>query len=599
MFEEDNDASPVPNENENENKKMPLLQEQDGSQIKCYIQQDLPETTIKHLDKVITREGGVVSSKIPKAGLVLVNPTTKEGRRLKEAWQTPDKPDRFVVCYTIIFASLLKPESMLASKFADIEPVFLEDNGPIKFYVDQKLDKTRRDDLLYKILKYGGANTKDPNNARVIIALETSPSFKRLRSEFEDNRNTYVETPEWLRMCIKQGEYFHNRTRPGKKRLREEYTEEDKQNLIEYIGKRVPREHMAGRQGNNLYIELCNNSKLWPWGQRHSWRSWRNHYQKNMEWFDVKIEKWLTKNPQKYGAKGQYLLQPLKSQRSGSDHEDQTSISSASSDDEEAFHRVGEKRAQPMVDEDVDMSSIRRKRPKGRSNIDRSIDVEDLMLSHLSGEIEPRQTEMSSNASVHGSEHNHGVDESNLALGYAKAAKPVERAPHHGNGAAPIRNSSSIEQHPNVKISASQQEQTSAVMHPTSTQVKVSASQLPATPRTLLLSQSDGKPIKPGSQPFVSLGIAPPNGRRSGTTLSADDHEIRNQLTGKRSGEMNGVPPISLKPRPSKLELDDEVSEEEESGDEEDDILAGEPTSDTQAMITQYKSMGTPTKKSM
>ena len=37
---------------------------------------------------------------------------------------------------------------------------------------------------------------------------------------------------------------------------RTEYTAEDDENLVKYIGKRIPNAALGGRLGNNLYIDL-------------------------------------------------------------------------------------------------------------------------------------------------------------------------------------------------------------------------------------------------------------------------------------------------------------------------------------------------------
>jgi len=89
---------------------------------------------------------------------------------------------------------------------------------------------------------------------------------------------------------------------------RTEYTAEDDENLVKYIGRRIPNAALGGRLGNNLYIELTDRAAEYPWAQRHTWHSWRNRYKTRQLIFDVAIDRWLQANPQPEGQKGQMLF---------------------------------------------------------------------------------------------------------------------------------------------------------------------------------------------------------------------------------------------------------------------------------------------------
>ncbi|KAF9446557.1 hypothetical protein P691DRAFT_803701 [Macrolepiota fuliginosa MF-IS2] len=60
--------------------------------------------------------------------------------------------------------------------------------------------------------------------------------------------------------------------------------------LVEYIARARP--NPAGRQGNEIYKILVEDADRWPWGQKHSWQSWREHYRNNKAKFDRKIAKY-------------------------------------------------------------------------------------------------------------------------------------------------------------------------------------------------------------------------------------------------------------------------------------------------------------------
>ncbi|KAI0792608.1 hypothetical protein C8Q75DRAFT_573463 [Abortiporus biennis] len=68
---------------------------------------------------------------------------------------------------------------------------------------------------------------------------------------------------------------------------RVEYTNDDDMNLVEYLAMECPL--ASGRLGNNLYMTLVSDEDRYPWGSRHSWQSWRDHYKHRDAWFDKQI----------------------------------------------------------------------------------------------------------------------------------------------------------------------------------------------------------------------------------------------------------------------------------------------------------------------
>ncbi|EMD34261.1 hypothetical protein CERSUDRAFT_117137, partial [Gelatoporia subvermispora B] len=71
---------------------------------------------------------------------------------------------------------------------------------------------------------------------------------------------------------------------------RNEYTREEDEFLARYLAEQTPSG--AGRSGNKVYEQLCENPKKWPLAKYHTWHSWRNRYNKNQEWFEKMIRKY-------------------------------------------------------------------------------------------------------------------------------------------------------------------------------------------------------------------------------------------------------------------------------------------------------------------
>ncbi|KAE9409528.1 hypothetical protein BT96DRAFT_527443 [Gymnopus androsaceus JB14] len=66
---------------------------------------------------------------------------------------------------------------------------------------------------------------------------------------------------------------------------RNSYSEEDDALLVEYLAESGTSE---GRKGKNVYQRLVENTEgRWPWSSRHPWQSWRSHYIKDEELFDL------------------------------------------------------------------------------------------------------------------------------------------------------------------------------------------------------------------------------------------------------------------------------------------------------------------------
>lgn len=69
------------------------------------------------------------------------------------------------------------------------------------------------------------------------------------------------------------------------------FTDKDIENLTEYL---ATHSTDKGRMGNMLYRDLVANAGgKWPWSQRHSWQSWRDHYKRNSDTYERRIRRFL------------------------------------------------------------------------------------------------------------------------------------------------------------------------------------------------------------------------------------------------------------------------------------------------------------------
>ncbi|KAH9855713.1 hypothetical protein C2E23DRAFT_723105 [Lenzites betulinus] len=99
---------------------------------------------------------------------------------------------------------------------------------------------------------------------------------------------------------------------------RNEYTKKDERYLAQYIAKYNPQK--AGRQGNALYMRLCENADgKWPFSKRHTWQSWRNHYCNNKTSLDRQIAKYIDKDALNAPVPAQNPSPPPSSRREASE----------------------------------------------------------------------------------------------------------------------------------------------------------------------------------------------------------------------------------------------------------------------------------------
>ncbi|KDQ18710.1 hypothetical protein BOTBODRAFT_29087 [Botryobasidium botryosum FD-172 SS1] len=286
----------------------------ENEKIKFFIQQDLPEFLADWLRHAISLHGGTVFPKIPKTGYVLVDPDSAKGQSLKEKWVSDTHPSRHVVCYSFVRTSIHRGRLLEAHELQHARSIFFRNGKPLVVYPHESLDAALRARLSFKIELYGGDADTDEGRADVIILdkMRKSAIHKRLSTLYEHRPNKFIENISWVDECIELNECknspieFKNMGGRIPGAPRREYTPEDEQNLIEFIGKRIPDPASGGRTGNNLYKDLCARTDEYPWAANHTWESWRNRYKKNREKYDVEIAKWVKEHPQPVGQKGQY-----------------------------------------------------------------------------------------------------------------------------------------------------------------------------------------------------------------------------------------------------------------------------------------------------
>lgn len=286
---------------------MPIFQDSNGLAIKFFIQKDIPQEIQADVCETIAALGGRVEAKVPRAGYILVQPGTAEEERLRLCWNTPDRPDRHFVPYTYVEAC--KIHSML------LKQIFVHEGQPIRMHIDSSIANINvRATLSTRIMHSGGDPTASAQSARVILADPNTEVFQHLVKTYQGEPEKFVESYLWVRKCIEKGQVIYTPVvyknpggrRPGEERT--QFTEQDEENLCNWIAAKIPYKETGGRTGNRLYQQLCEQASEpeFAWVTRHTWQSWRERYKKNMARLDVKIAEVVEQKKPAHGEKGQY-----------------------------------------------------------------------------------------------------------------------------------------------------------------------------------------------------------------------------------------------------------------------------------------------------
>ncbi|KAF8528174.1 hypothetical protein BU17DRAFT_81409 [Hysterangium stoloniferum] len=255
------------------------------------------------------------------------------------------------------------------------EGIFTLNGEPIRIHLHSTLSKGARNAIAKKIVGTGGDPEADLDDARVIICRADHPSFKALEHKYDHDRYKWVEPPSWVDICISGNKYEHvPRDEAGRRTsyARIPFTEEDDQNIVNYLTLRIPFKETGGRSGFNVWKELCSDDRkeLYPWASRHPWQAWRERYVKNQDIFDPRIAAAIKEDPDPPhpGGKGQYRIRYGKVTRPRVFHEvtPEDDNEEEEEEEEEGQGALPEKRKRVSDMEQADASK-RRDTGKGRS----------------------------------------------------------------------------------------------------------------------------------------------------------------------------------------------------------------------------------------
>ncbi|KAJ7042433.1 hypothetical protein C8F04DRAFT_1030050 [Mycena alexandri] len=297
---------------------MPIFQDASGFSVKFFIQKDLPEQVQAELCETIASLGGRVETKVPRVGYILVQNGTAEEGRLRQCWMSADRPDRYFVPYTYVEAC--KIAGML------LKQIFVENGEPIIMHIHPSIANVNaRSALSQRIIHSGGDPNASEQSARVILADPNTEVYKHLIKTYQADPGKYIESYLWVKKCVEKGAVVYTPVvyknpggrRPGEERM--QFTEEDEQQLANWIAAKIPYKETGGRTGNRLYQQLCelNNEPEFAWVARHTWQSWRERYKKNSSRFDGLIAAIVAQKKPMPGEKGQYgyVRQPEEKQK--------------------------------------------------------------------------------------------------------------------------------------------------------------------------------------------------------------------------------------------------------------------------------------------
>ncbi|KAJ7102122.1 hypothetical protein B0H15DRAFT_1017352 [Mycena belliarum] len=286
----------------------PIFQDADTlTAVKFFIQKDIAQDIQAELCETITSLGGRVETKVPRQGYILVQSGTAEEERLRLCWSSPDRPERYFVPYTYVEAC--KIAGML------LKQIFVDKSAPIAMHIHPSIANVNaRNALSQRIMHSGGDPHASAQSARVILADPNTDVFQHLIKVFQGQPDKYVESYLWVKKCVERGAVLYTPVvyknpggrRPGEERT--QFTEEDEQNLANWIATKIPYKETGGRTGNRLYQQLCelNADPDYAWVARHTWQSWRERYKKNAVRLDALISTIVAQKKPLPGEKGQY-----------------------------------------------------------------------------------------------------------------------------------------------------------------------------------------------------------------------------------------------------------------------------------------------------
>ncbi|KAF9068292.1 hypothetical protein BDP27DRAFT_1327413 [Rhodocollybia butyracea] len=187
---------------------------------------------------------------------------------------------------------------------ADDELLFTQDGGPIRFVLHDSIRSNGAiEALTAKIVNHGGEVVPSDDDANIMLVNPLRPDVKihllqRAYDLLEDERSKiWIKEMSFVDECLQLGHF--TMVHPAKKKLtgrpngyRNPFTSEDEQNLCKYLARVLPSP--GGRLGLGVYKELMSLapqlSPTYEWATRHTAQSWREHYKKNRNRLEPRIQ---------------------------------------------------------------------------------------------------------------------------------------------------------------------------------------------------------------------------------------------------------------------------------------------------------------------
>lgn len=233
--------------------------------------------------------GGAVIDRIPVEGFVLADIHSNEGVRLRDKWQSPDRPRRRVVPLTFVSACLKAKEIVQPLFVLDGEPVNMHIHNSVtpekirrklkehvhvcsllsafrhslvyyasrRFMVEEQLQPRRRASFLSLMKEQTSckctksSKIKMTHMSSLTHGLTTVSSLASIDTPISCARLVWVEFqgPSKVQCNIISNDSIYVLSR-------NEFTEREDKLLIAYIATKLPGQQ-SGRMGNKIYKDLC------------------------------------------------------------------------------------------------------------------------------------------------------------------------------------------------------------------------------------------------------------------------------------------------------------------------------------------------------
>ncbi|KAF8321979.1 uncharacterized protein EI90DRAFT_2488262 [Cantharellus anzutake] len=270
-----------------------------------YLHESLPKRLRDALRPIIKEHGGVVTTTNdlgPSLNYILVDFQSKEGRKFAQEWRELGPSLCELASWTYVTACVCEDSLVNPDELSNIRPALIDPDSrqPLLVNINSSLDGLAKASWVEKIGRNGGLVVSRTGQPRVIICHPDSGRYHQLRKRFNGPNDPFVELPTWLHQCITQGcVIFPSRKQPPRPaEERRQFTIEDRDNLVAYIGTVCPLHvpYASSRGAPKHYRNLVANVPNYPWAVHHTWQSWRDRYQKFKSEMDPLIDRWVRRN---------------------------------------------------------------------------------------------------------------------------------------------------------------------------------------------------------------------------------------------------------------------------------------------------------------